>query len=74
MIPRGQHASASLPKTRDALTICNRQTVAHIDREQPEFVELGLIEHTQYRIVTVSVDLTIAGRHVAEWLTAFVDE
>ena len=46
MIPRRKHPAASLPKTRNALTIRNRQPVTRIDSKQPKLIEVCGIERT----------------------------
>src|SRR4051794_29876855 len=50
VIARDQQAAATLAKPRDRLAIRRGQAVAGINREQPELVEVALVDRRQDRV------------------------
>src|SRR6266852_4638534 len=72
VIARGQDAAASLTETCDSLAICLRQTIAGINRKQPELVELRSIQRAENAIVTCGVRFAIASYHLKQWVSGFV--
>ena len=55
MIARCKNSSAVLTKTSDSFAVSNGQSVALIDREQPQLVETTRIESTQEVVAPISV-------------------
>ena len=60
MIARCQYPTASLMKARNAFTVSPAQTIAGINRKQPEFIDVALVKNTQDLIVALSVCFAIA--------------
>lgn len=72
MISRRENTAATLAKTRDALAIGAAQSVSDINSEEPELVEVSLVEHTQDNVVAGVVNLSIAGRDFVDRSSLFV--
>src|SRR5437763_9910083 len=66
MVARGEDAAAALAKARDALTVGHGQTVARVNGEEPQFVEVCRVEPAQHFVVAVRVRLAVARRDFAE--------
>jgi hypothetical protein len=62
MVARRQYPAASLVKARDAFTVSLAQTIASINREEPELVDVRRVENTQDFVVAFSVRFAIARR------------
>src|SRR6476659_8093785 len=50
VVSRSHDAAATLPETRDALTVGDGETVPHINCKQPELVEIRRIKRAKDRI------------------------
>ena len=61
-------------KARDAFAVRFRQTIAGIDRKQPEFVEICFVQLAQQRIVAGRIGLAIACADLIERRALFVSE
>ena len=66
MIARRQNPAAFLMKARDAFAVSFAQTIARIDSEEPEFVEVRRIEHTQNTVVAFKIGFVIPRRDFVE--------
>lgn len=62
MIARCQYPTASLMEARDAFAVCLAQTIAGINRKQPELINIRLVENTQHVIVAFRIRFAIARR------------
>src|SRR5215831_580147 len=72
MVASRQNAAASLTKSRYALTVSHRQTIAGVHREQPQFVHIGGIKHAEKNVITISVRFAIARGYSANRLTVSI--
>src|SRR5436190_18936519 len=73
MIAGYQQSAALLTKAPDRLAILRVESVAQVDRKQPELVKVRLIDCRQYRIWR-AVSRAIARRHGAQRRSVLVDE
>lgn len=60
MVTRGEKSAASLTETRDPFAVTDCHSIAGIDGEEPEFVEVSRVEHAQHEVVTFGVCFSIA--------------
>ena len=74
MIARREYAAATFMKPRDAFAIGFGQTVAGIDREKPELVEVCFVERAQDRIVAYGIRFAIARGDLIKRRSLFIGD
>ena len=74
MIARREYATTAFMKARDAFAVGFGQTVANVNREYPQFVEVRVVERAQDRIVAGGVRFAIARRNFVKRRSLFISE
>jgi hypothetical protein len=61
VITRGENASTALGEAPNGGTVVGSESVADVDSEEPELIEVGLVESGENAVVSIGEILAIAG-------------
>ena len=64
MIARRKDSSPALPKTGDTLTVFRRKAITWINCEEPQFIDVPMIQLTQDCIIADGSNFPITRRHL----------